>query len=298
MLPHWMHHHEPSSGRGSKMLPVKPIAQNPALLVSPHRPHTMRKYCRTAAGSSPREARTSLSPTKKSKGGRFAFTNKLGGRFFTNNTLTSATMQNDRQQKAECQALNRFHLISESLQEEIAQVELLEKKLRTMRKSQYEARLRKENAACSLIQRRWRLYCILHHRSRRRRKKMALSLQKMLRGRKGRKYASAARDRINAQLLSAVLGGSIFGLDPQAYARYRMESFAKDIQCWWRERLRHFRELQLLYLRSVLLLQRTWRGKVARRRALKLAEIRARKQLLGMGLSAMGRTMYKKRMEM
>ena len=294
MLPHWMHHHEPSRGNGGPQLPVKPIAQNPALLISPHRPQKQR----SAVGVSPREARKTLSPTSKSKGGRFEFTNKLGGRFFTNNTLTSATMQADRQLKAVSTAKNRFHLISESLQDEIAQVQLLEKRLRAIRKSQYEARFRKENAACLLIQRRWRLYCILHHRSRRRRKRMALSLQKMLRGKRGRRYASAAKDRINAELLTAVLGGSLFGLDPNAYARYRKESFAKDIQHWWRARVKHFQDLQFLYLRSVLLLQRTWRGKVGRRKALKLAEIRARKQLLGMGLSAMGRTMYKKRMEM
>ena len=125
---------------------------------------------------------------------------------------------------------------------------------------------------------------------------MAVSLRKMFRGKSGKRYASAAQDRMNAELLSAVLGGSISGLDPEAYARYRKESFAKDIQRWWRDRLRRFRAKELQYMTAVLMIQRTWRGIVGRRRALKLAEIRARKQLLGLGLTAMGRTMYKKRM--
>lgn len=302
MLPHWMHHHQEPYSK-SVQLPVNPVCQNPALLVSPRRPDSPRRQQRaalSALGPGRRRPGRSLSASPKHSseagGGRFAFTNRLGGRFFVNNTLTSATLHADRETRAAARARTRFRAISASLQNEIAEVEMLEKRLRLLRKRQREARLGKENAAALMIQRRWRLFCILHHRARRRKKKLAGSLRKMFRGKQGKRYAAAARDRLNAELLSAVLGGSITGLDPVAYARYRKESFAKDIQRWWRDRLGCFRAKELQYMTAVLMIQRTWRGIVGRRRALKLAEIRARKQLLGLGLTAMGRTMYKKRM--
>ena len=296
MLPHWMHHHQEPPLK-SDLLPVKPVSQNPEVLVSPLRPGKQRQQRRHC-----RPGRTLLDspkyPTKAADRttARFAFTDRLGGRFFSNNTLTSATLRADRKQRAAERARNRFHFISESLKDEIAQVEHLEKRLRLLKLKQRKERTRKKNAAASKIQRRWRLFCILHHRARRRKKKMAMTLRQMLHGGSGKRYAFAAADRLNAELLSAVLGGTLSGLDPEAYARYRKESFAKDIQRWWRDRLRHLREKQMQYMTAVVMIQRTWRGKVGRRRAVKLAEIRARKQLLGMGLSAIGRTMYKKRM--
>jgi hypothetical protein len=311
MLPHWMHHHQEPYSK-SVHLPVNPVCQNPALLVSPTRPASPRQRAAFSSlappgglglgpGRRPGRSLSAVSPTNRNGGdatsaGRFAFTNRLGGRFFVNNTLTSATLHADRETRAAAQARKRFEAISASLQNEIAEVEMLEKRLRLLHKRQREARFRQENAAALMIQRRWRLFCILHHRARRRKKKLAGSLRKMFRGKGGKRYAAAARDRLNAELLSAVLSGSISGLDPDAYARYRKESFAKDVQRWWRDRLRCFRAKELQYMTAVMMIQSTWRGIVGRRRALKLAEIRARKQLLGLGLTAMGRTMYKKRM--
>jgi len=118
----------------------------------------------------------------------------------------------------------------------------------------------------------------------------------MLGGVTGRSWSRDAKDRINAELLQAVLGGSTRGLDPVAYLQYKRDSYAKDIQRWWRHMLVLTGERQQRYIRAVLLLQRCRRGKMGRIEARKKAEQRARQQLLNMAVSGIGgrRVMFNK----
>ena len=110
----------------------------------------------------------------------------------------------------------------------------------------------------------------------------------MLGGVTGRSWSRDAKDRINAELLQAVLGGSTRGLDPVAYLKYKRDSYAKDVQRWWRHMLVLKGERQERYIRAVLLLQRCRRGKMGRIDARKKAEQRARQQLLNMAVSGIG----------
>ena len=229
---------------------------------------------------------------QQSRAGRFAFSNKLASRFYQDNTIMGATKRTHRKSQQAAVKAGVWDAELERLQTEIQEVLELEKQYRAQREKIRLTRLAKENASASSIQRAYRLFRILHHRSRRRKKTAAITLRRMLGGATGRAYAKDATDRINAELLQAVLGGSLNGLDPVAYAKYRRDSYAKDLQQWWRHMMAQKQRRQALHLFAILLLQRVFRGNLGRLRARKLAEIKARQNLLNMALSGIGRIAF------
>lgn len=246
----------------------------------------------TASNSSTGGSNPSGSPKARQHqtSSRFAFTNKLGGRFYQNNTIMGATQKTIRTNRKTKQKASVWQQELERLHHEIDEVLQLEKQARAMKKKRELYVLQLKNVAAAKFQRAYRLYRILHHRSRRKKKAAAVTLQKLLgTNAQGRAYAKDAKDRINAELLHAVLGGSLTGLDPVAYQRYRQESYAKDIQRWWRQRQQLHQALEEKYFLSVLRIQRVYRGKLGRRRSAKLAEIKARQKLLDMALSGISK---------
>lgn len=246
----------------------------------------------TASNSSTGGSNPSGSPKARQHQGssRFTFTNRLGGRFYQNNTIMGATQKTIRTNRKTKQKASVWQQELARLHREIDEVLQLEKQARAMKKKRELYILQLKNVAASKFQRAYRLYRILHHRSRRKKKAAAVTLQKLLgTNAQGRAYAKDAKDRINAELLHAVLGGSLTGLDPVAYQRYRQESYAKDIQRWWRQRQQLHLALEQKYFLSVLRIQRVYRGKLGRRTSAKLAEIKARQKLLDMALSGISK---------
>jgi hypothetical protein len=259
------------------------LSSNGNIFLSPTRPSTDSESCTQTGQQSPK-TRQHQSTT----GGRFAFTNKLSGRFYRNNTIMSATEKTARKDRKIKFKAKVWDTELQRLQNEIEEVLQLEKKVRAIKEKRRLHILAVKNSSASKIQRVYRLYRILHHRSRRKKKAAAVTLRKLLGGATGRAYAKDATDRINAELLQAILGGSLTGLDPIAYVRYKRDSYAKDIQRWWRYMRQLEVERQAKFLFSVLLLQRVYRGNLARKRARKIAEVQARKALLDMALSGIG----------
>ena len=246
----------------------------------------------TTSPTRPSQPSPSSLSSSSSPRSRFNFSNKLGGRFYQNNTIMNATKQTKRKHKQAVAKAAVWDAEMERLQVEIQEVLALEKQARAIKERKRQQKLKRRNAAASSIQRSYRLFRILHHRARRKKKAAVLTMRKMLSGSTGRAYAKDATDRVNAELLQAVLGGSLKGLDPIAYAKYKRDSYAKDLQTWWRHIMALKRSRAKRHTLSVLFLQRVYRGNLGRLKARKLAEIKARQNLMKMALSGIGRIAF------
>ena len=257
------------------------------LFVAAHRSPSRPTNSSASPGASPQSSPKTRQ--HQTAGNRFAFTNRLANKFYQDNTIMGATNKTVRQKKTIAAKASALDTELERLHNEIAEVRQLEKQARAIQEQHRVYVLGVHNAAAASIQRCYRLFRILHHRARRKKRANAAVLQKLLGGSTGRTYAKDATNRMNAELLQAVLGGSLTGLDPVAYQTYNRESYAKDLQRWWRWILQVERDRKALWDKSALMLQRVYRGNLGRRRATKLAEISARKELLGMALSGIGR---------